>query len=274
MIGSAPFRGPFESLPEKRIGLFIDDLTIHRANFHGELWIRAEQSALFCTHRYVAAWDDPVWAALEHDQFFNLFGEFRDDLNSARGATNDANALALQLDRMIPGGGMRDRPLEILFPRNARPVRTIKLAERADHGIALVRRAALGGDGPCFRVFIPDRAGRLVIKFNIRAELIAVGDLFCIGLDFAALRIGTAPIDALCEAELVERNRDVTGDARIGVLRPGAADAVHLFDDRKCVTRLLQLDRGAKPAQTGPDNDDVLPRHDAFLQCLFLCQTG
>mmetsp|Transcript_1338 Transcript_1338/g.1783 ORF Transcript_1338/g.1783 Transcript_1338/m.1783 type:complete len:202 (-) Transcript_1338:517-1122(-) len=104
VISRAAFWRPFERLPEKLISLLIDDLTVHRANLHGKLWICAEQGAFFCAHSDIAARDDPVRAALENDQLSSLFSQFRNDLHGTRGAANHANPLTFHRDRMIPLG--------------------------------------------------------------------------------------------------------------------------------------------------------------------------
>src|SRR5439155_205807 len=66
------------------------------------------------------------------------------------------------------------------------------------------------------------------------------------------------PVRILLEREAAEGGRDVAGSARVGVVAPGAAQAVRLLEDRERVDAgLLQLDAEAEPREARADDRDA-----------------
>src|SRR3546814_9030707 len=72
----------------------------------------------------------------------------------------------------------------------------------------------------------------------------------------------------------VEMARNIARAAGIGVVAPGAADAVALFEDHEIVDpALLQPDRGEQPGHAGADDDDarvLKPLHRASVEFIRL----
>src|SRR3546814_4934681 len=68
--------------------------------------------------------------------------------------------------------------------------------------------------------------------------------------------------------------RNIARAAGIGVVAPGAADAVALFEDHEIVDpALLQPDRGEQPGHAGADDDDarvLKPLHRASVEFIRL----
>src|SRR3546814_12184178 len=75
----------------------------------------------------------------------------------------------------------------------------------------------------------------------------------------------------------VEMARNIARAAGIGVVAPGAADAVALFEDHELVDpALLQPDRGEQPGHAGADADDarvLKPLHRASVAFIRLAWT-
>ena len=69
----------------------------------------------------------------------DLLGDDRDELGRAAAGADDGDALAGQIDGVVPPGRVERRPGEALPPLDVRQLRAVELADRADHGIGLER---------------------------------------------------------------------------------------------------------------------------------------
>src|SRR3546814_3791407 len=91
-----------------------------------------------------------------------------------------------------------------------------------------------------------------------RSEPVRIRLSFEIGEDFGLPREHPRPARVGREAVAVEMARNIARAAGIGVVAPGAADAVALFEDHEIGDpALLQPDRGEQPGHAGADDDDA-----------------
>ena len=89
-------------------------------------------------------------------------------------------------------------------------------------------------------------------------DAVAARDVLEVGLDLGARREAMAPLRVRREGVAVEVRGHVAGDARVGVLAPGPAEAIGLLVDREVVEAgLLQLDRAEDARHAGADDDDA-----------------
>src|SRR3546814_3267687 len=90
-----------------------------------------------------------------------------------------------------------------------------------------------------------------------RSEPVRIRLSFEIGEDFGLHREHPRPARVGCEAVAVEMARNIARAAGLGVVAPGAADAVDLFEDHEIVDPALpQPDRGEQHGHAGADDDD------------------
>ncbi len=91
----------------------------------------------------------------------------------------------------------------------------------------------------------------------MRPHAVLVGAALEVGAQLLLLRIELRPVVVGLEGVAVEVIGDVNAAAGVGVLEPGAADAVVLLDHRVGDARLLQPDGGEQTRHTGADDQDA-----------------
>ena len=79
----------------------------------------------------------PVRRALEDLQVLDLLGDDRRELGRAAAGADDADALAGEVDVVVPAGRVERRPGERLAALDLRQLRPVELADGADHGVGL-----------------------------------------------------------------------------------------------------------------------------------------
>src|ERR1700738_4744265 len=138
--------------------------------------------------------------------------------------------------------------------------------------LAGLRQKPSGGDEvPGGKLFTtgnrdPPDAGLLVpagaldgrIEPHVPAHVELVGDVVGVSLDFGAGREQPRPVRVRLEKIGVGGGRDVDGKARVAIHVPGPVEVVLAVENHEIlVTRPLELDGCAYPAETGPHDDRV-----------------
>ena len=96
------------------------------------------------------------------------------------------------------------------------------------------------------------------VEVDLRGHAVFIRYPLEVGANLRAGGEGLRPVGIGLEGIGVEMRRHVAGDAGIGVLAPGAANAVgFLVDGVVGVTRLPQLDGGENAGHAGADDDDA-----------------
>ena len=161
---------------------------------------------------------------------FDDLGDFRDHLHGGGAGADDADALALRVDVVVPARGVERLALEGLHALDAGELRRRQDAvgehdEARPHGVAAVR-----GDGPAAAGLVP--LGLL----DGRVEQAAVVEAGSLAMAWQYSRISKPDANFIVGivAHLLEQRQiavalDVAGDAGIAVPVPGAADVAALL---------------------------------------------
>jgi hypothetical protein len=107
-------------------------------------------------------------------------------------------------------------------------------------------RPARGLDAPALALVVPRRRGQLVAEADVRAQVVAVGEVAQVVPDLRLARVRARPGRVGREGERVQVRRDVALAAGVRVGLPGAADA-----------RRFEADREAESGEAGPDDRDA-----------------
>src|SRR5438876_2830023 len=206
----------------------------------------------------VAARQHPVGAALEDRQVPHPGRDLRDQLDGARRVADHPHALAREVGAVVEARRVEARAAEAVEPRDGRDGGPVQLADRAHQHVGDDLLAAGRAQAPDPGPRVEPGAGDLRAEAEVadevvlpRAVLHVVADLFLGGPQ-------SRPVRLLLEREAVEGGRDVAGGARVGVVAPGAAQAVRLLEDRERVDAgLLQLDAEAEPREARADDRDA-----------------
>ncbi len=215
----------------------------------------------------------PARRTLEDGDAARLLRDFRDELDRARAIADDGDALALQVDGMVPLRGMPAIALEGLAARNVRPDGAMKLARARGDDIRL-EAAIARFQRPDAGLLVEARIVYFGVEADVAAQSVFVDDGFQIGLDVGGEDILLRPVRTHVERELIHVQRHVAGTAGIGVLPPGAADLTRLLINGEVgETLFLQLDRGADAGDARAENGHARafrrfrPRRRIICQC-------
>lgn len=90
-----------------------------------------------------------------------------------------------------------------------------------------------------------------------RVDAVLGGGAFEIGLDFRSRGQVPTPVRVAFETVGIEMRGDVAGQARVGIVAPGAADPIGLFVESDITVALcLQTNAGKNSGHAGAENDD------------------
>jgi len=102
------------------------------------------------------------------------------------------------------------------------------------------------------------RGFHFVPQIQVRIQPILVDTAFAVVPDFFTARVAVAPVRIEFERKRVNVGGDIAGDVWVGVVAPGAAHMVCLFDDDKVADpKLAQLDGHAQSGHTGPEDGNA-----------------
>ena len=203
----------------------------------------------------------PVGGALEHQHLFRLLGDDGNELRGACTRADHCDALAREIDVVIPLGRVKRRPGERGATGNVGQLRSVQLARCIDD---CIERVGVGATLPVDGVDLP--RCRAVVELHglhrgreldhpAHAELVreAPEVVEQRGLSREVLR----PVVALGERVAEQVAGDIDPAARVGVLQPGAADLRVLLVDDSVDTGLSQPVRRQQARHAGSDHGDT-----------------
>ena len=182
------------------------------------------------------------------------------DLESAGARADHRDALAAQVDRVVPLRGVERRAGEVLLPVDVGRWGRLSWPDRADHRARRQRRrravAVARAHGPRRGVVVPRRLGDLGLPPHVPADVVLVHDGLEVGLQLGLFGEEVRPLIGRLEAVAVEVIADVDPRAGVGVLVPRAADACVLLHDGERDAGLLEPDAGQQSGLAASDHDD------------------
>ena len=209
----------------------------------------------------VAPRHDPVGGALEHVQLLRLFGDRRHQLRRGRPGADHRDALAGHRVVVVPARRMQALSLEVVQTRDVRPARLAQRPGAAHEEARAQGVSAFGGQLPVAAGFVEARLGDARAEADVREQPEARGYPLHVGLDLGCAGETAGPVRVGREGERIHRRRHVDMGARIGVVPPGAAESVLLFEDHEVVDAgALELDRRAQPRHAGAEDHHLVVR--------------
>ena len=203
---------------------------------------------------------------LEHRDVTGLGLDARHELDRAGAGAEHRDALAPQVDRVVPLRRVEGRSLERAQPG--------QLGDRGSRELAHGRDDDVGVDAfTGRRLEVPDGAFFVVRR---RAHLdpcphevehsLLTGGSFDVREDLVLAGVAVRPPGVGRERPRVEGRGNVARCVGVGVLAPHATDAVCLLQDRDvAVAGSLQLHGGAEPTEAGTDDGDRWLAHGGTL---------
>ena len=210
----------------------------------------------------VLAREEPVAAALEHRHVPDLGRDGRHELHRAGPGADDRDALAVQVDVVVPARRVHRRACEVVGAGDRRDRRGVQLARGEHDGVGLPAAPVLRLDRPGHRRLVePDRGhqhGRHEHLVDARTRFATPWRYSRIS---ALRRAQPRPVAALGERERVQVARDVARRARVAVVEPGAADLRRAVEDHDVGDAVAaELDRRGDAAEARADHDDPCRR--------------
>src|SRR5439155_6545992 len=178
-----------------------------------------------------------------------LAADVRHELHRGRAGADDRHALPGEVVRVVPAAGMEDLAAEAF---ETREVGDDRLVQRAGADDQRVGRVAARGriEDPAPAGVVPARLEQLGAGSHVLRHAVALRGVLEVVLDLGAPREHAAPLRVRSERVRVERRRDVAPAAGIGVVTPGAAEAVSLLEQHEVLDAgLAQFDRGANAGE-------------------------
>ena len=196
-------------------------------------------------------------AALVDAQVRHLRPDRRHELHRARAGADDRDALAGEVDVVVPQRGVERRPLEALPAGDVRVRRAGELADRGDEHVDDHRVTAVDLDRPRPGGVVEGGAEHLGVEPAVPAHVVLVRDVPDVVEDRRLPGEPVRPAWVGLERERVERRGHVAGGARVGVLPPHASDVAALLEHHDVVVAApLELDHRGETAEAGPDDRD------------------
>ena len=144
-----------------------------------------------------------------------------------RPVADDPDTSAVQSDRMIPTGTVEEGAREALRTLKGGNVRMMQHSGRRDHHIGVILLAGADCEVPSSGGKF--HAGDLASEADRREEVVSAGDSFDVRANLLPPRIDMTPLGIGREGVPVHVGRNITGDARVGILPPGPPDALPLL---------------------------------------------
>ena len=189
-------------------------------------------------------------------------GHHRDELDTGRPGTDDADPLAGQVDHTVgPPAGVQRRTREAVHPgdrgfqRHREDSGGRDDERRGHHG------TRFGVHGPLGRLFAVGHGHDGGVEVDLASQVEPVGHEVEIGLDLGLGGHGLRPhpllLDLFGERVGVLDALDVTPGSGVAVDQPGAADRVCLLQHADPQTEFAQMVQCIETGEPGADNDHV-----------------
>ena len=203
----------------------------------------------------------PVGGALEHQHLFGLLGDDRDELRGAGAGADHGDALAREIDVVIPLGRVKRRPGERVAPVDVGQLRSVQLARCVDDGVERVGARIRPSRStvlhlPRCRIVVERHGLHRGREPDEPAHAELVGEAPEVVEQRGLCREVLRPVVALGERVAEEMAGDIDPAARVGVLQPGAADLGVLLVDDGVDAGLTQPVRGQQARHAGTDHGD------------------
>ena len=216
----------------------------------------------------------PARRALEHFQLAHGFYQLRNNLNAAGAGADHRHALSGEVVVVVPARAVNLLALELL---QAFDVREAGVGQRplghhrgaAAHHLAFFQRGF-----PQAGFLLERQIGDVAVEANVFFQIEFVHQIVDVIENLVAAGKAARPLRVGRERIGVQIGGDVAGGARVGVVPPGAADAVAPFQNHEIIDpRLLQPDRHAQPGKAGAHDQRRsrlrLALGGGFLGCRF-----
>ena len=204
--------------------------------------------------------EHPLCASLEDGELRHILGDRRRDLEAARPRTDHGHPLASELHRVVPPCRVERRPREVLGPFERRHRRSVELPHSGDHRTRLVHglvpECVERLDRPHVIVLVPHASRDLGLKDDVLVDAVLAHRGLEVALQLRLAGEVLGPLVGGLEGVAVEVVADVHPGAGVGVLPPGAADALVLLEDGERDVCLGEPDARQQPGLTAPDHHD------------------
>ncbi|MCY1422702.1 hypothetical protein D9M71_383940 [compost metagenome] len=212
--------------------------------------VGAEGGLLLLAERQVFHREDPLRGALEVLELAGAGGQRGDDLHAGGTVADDADAPAIQRNAVIPAGAVQQVALEAVQAADVRSVGVVQHAGGGDDDVRAVAQAALHLQLPA--AVDEFAADDFLVEADQLVDPILLHRALEILLDFRARWQEAAPVGVGLEGVGVGVRGHVAGQAGVGVLAPGAADARGLLvDGHVTEAGLAQLDAAQNAGHAG-----------------------
>ena len=196
--------------------------------------------------------EEPGRGALEDREVVDLLGDLGDELRRARPGADDDDALAAEVDVVVPSSGVEGGTGEGRRARQVGDVGPVELADAADDGVgrrdrARARRPRGGGGSTRIDASSSSTGQHLGAEADEGPQAVLVGDAAEVVEQHLLGGEVLRPVVALREGVAVEEVRHVDAAARVGVLEPGAADVVVLLQHHDLDAGLVEAVGGHQP---------------------------
>ena len=207
----------------------------------------------------------PRRGALEQRQRRHLRLDLRHELDRAGPGADHGDAPAAQVEIVVPARRVERGALEGVEALDVGHGRDVQRPGAPDHDARAHLRAVGDPDGPARAV--PFQVGDLRAEADAVAEAVAVGDVLQVRPDLGLAGEQPRPVRVGGEGERVEVALHVAGAAGVGVVAPGAAEALPLLQHQEVgAAGLGQPHRRPQPGEPAADDDDVHV-HDSPSDC-------
>lgn len=209
--------------------------------------------------RHVELGHHPDGSALEDGQVACDPRRLGDQLHRGRTGSDHRDALVGEVGGVVPVGGVQDRALEGVDPRE---VGDVGLGEEAGGGHqipARACRAVIGVHHPELLLLIPFGGLDADAELHVPCEIVGVGDVRRVAFEFGARREQSRPVGVRRERVRVGHRGDVDGQARVVVHMPGATEVVLAFEDCEVVdAETSEFDGRPEPTESGAHDDHLV----------------
>ena len=215
---------------------------------------QAQQGAGAVGDLAIALRHHPGRGALIQRELRHQRRDLRHELDRAGAGADDRDALVLEIEPVVPAGGVEALAPERLQAGDARDQRQMQGADREHHHRRREAPSVGGSQGPACGPLVPARLGQGGAEAQMRREAAPGDDALEVGEDVGLRGEGALPVGFRLRRDGIEVRRDVAGAAGIGVVAPGAADAVGLLQDQERDAPPLEAQRHDQAGEAAADD--------------------
>ena len=215
--------------------------------------IVAQRGAVFLAEWGILGGHDPLRGALEVAELRDPPGQCRDDLHARGAVAHHAHAPSVERHRVIPARGVETGAPKTRQPLDLRQIQVVQHPGGGDHDIARVLQPGLGAHVPATITVLAGT--HLLVEADDPVHTVLAGGALEVFLDFGSRRQHMRPVGIGLEGVGVGVGWHVAGETGVGVLAPGAADAIGLLVDHAIDARLQQPDAAEHPGHARAHHD-------------------